>query len=202
MKINKMKRIILASTSPRRHGLMQQIGLDFEVIPSNYEEDMTMNMFSYKLVQTLAYGKAKEVANRVKSGIVIGADTFVTLGNKKLGKPKSKEDAKNMLRMQSGKMQKIYSGIAIIDVKSGKELIAYEVTKLKMKKLTKKEIDGYVATGEPLDKAGAFALQGLGAIFVEKVDGCYSNVIGLPLHLLANKLKEFNIDIFKHKKNI
>jgi len=194
------QKLILASTSVRRHGLLQQIGLEFDIIPSKYEEDMTLKLSPRKLAMTLAKGKASEVANRVNKGIVIGVDTFITFGNKKIGKPKNRVDAKRILRTISGKTLKVYSGLAIIDAKSGKELVDYEVTKVKIRKLSKKEIDRYVATKEPLDKAGAFAIQGMGAIFVERIKGCYSNVIGLPLHLLTQNLLKFGVNIFAYEK--
>jgi septum formation protein len=195
-----MKKIILASTSPRRHGLLQQIGLEFEVIPSNYEEDMTMKMSASNLAKTLAYGKAAEVAKRVKSGIVIGVDTFISFKGKKIGKPKTNAVARKMLKLISGKTLKIYSGIAMIDAATKQELIDYEITKVKMHKLNDKEIESYIATGEPLDKAGAFAVQGMGAVFVSKVNGCYANAVGLPLHKLTQNLKKFGINIFKYEK--
>ncbi len=177
---------------------MQQIGLKFEIVPSRYEEDMTMKLPPHKLAMTLARGKALDVAKRRKSGIVIGVDTFVVLGKELLGKPKSKADAKRMLRKQSGKTQKIYSGMSIIDAKTGKELLDYVVTSLRMRRITQKEIDGYVSTGEPLDKAGAFGIQGMGAIFIEKIDGCYFNIMGLPLYRLTQNLKKFGVDVFSY----
>lgn len=194
------RKIILASTSPRRRGLLQQIGLEFEIIPSKYEEDMTLKLPPHKLAMTLARGKALDVAQRVSKGIVIGADTFIVLDNKILGKPKNKEDAKRMLRKSSGKTQNVYSGVAMIDAKTKKELVGYEVTRIKIRKIDDEEIEKYVATGEPLDKAGALCPQGLGAIFVEKIDGCYSNVIGLPLHCLFKNLKKFGVNIFEYER--
>jgi septum formation protein len=194
------KRIILASSSPRRKGLLQQIGIDFEVMPSKYEEDMTMKLPPHKLCMVLAKGKAMDVAQRVKKGIVIGVDTFVTLGKKKLGKPKSMKDAKKSLRMLSGKVQKIYSGVAIIDAATGKELIDYEVTKVHFRKISNKEIDAYIKTGESEGKAGSYAIQGLGVVFISKIEGCYTNVIGMPLFKLTHMLKKFGIDIFKYEK--
>ncbi|MBT5022324.1 septum formation inhibitor Maf [Candidatus Woesearchaeota archaeon] len=193
-----MKEIILASTSPRRKGLLQQIGLEFKIVPSNYEEDMTLDLLPHKLAMVLARGKAVDVADRLKSGIVIGVDTFIVLGKHRIGKPHTADVAKKTLRKISGKVLKIYSGVAIIDASTGKELVDYELTKVKMRKMSKKDIEQYVATGEPLDKAGAFAIQGRGAVFVEKLEGCNSNVIGLPLHKLVQMLNKFGIDIFEY----
>jgi len=190
------QKIILASSSPRRKELLKQIGLDFKIMPSKYEEDMTMKMSHKKLAKVLAYGKAKDVADRVKSGVIIGTDTFLVFGDKRIGKPKDKKDAKKILNSLSSKYIKIYSGVAIIDIKNKKEITDVEITKVKFKKLTEKEIDGYIKTKEPLDKAGAFGIQGIGAVFIEKIDGCYSNVIGLPLFNLYKNLSKLNIDIF------
>ena len=190
------QQIILASSSPRRKELLKQIGLDFKIVPSKYEEDMTMKMSHTKLAKVLAYGKAKDVADRVKEGVVIGTDTFLVFGDKRIGKPKDAKDAKRILNSLSNKYIKIYSGIAIIDVKNKREIVDVEITKIKFKKLSKKEIDGYIKTKEPLDKAGAFGVQGIGAVFIEKIDGCYSNVVGLPLFNLYKNLGKLNIDIF------
>lgn len=193
-----MQTIILASTSPRRKALLKQIGLDFKIIPSNYEEDMTLKMSPAKLVKFLARSKSLEVANRTKKGIVIGVDTFVVYKNKKFGKPKNKKDAKEMLRKISNKKVKIYSGISIINAKTKKELLDYEVTKVKIKRLSETEINKYINSKEPMDKAGAFAIQGLGAIFITSIKGCYSNAIGLPLHKLKILLEQMGINIFEY----
>ena len=190
------QQIILASSSPRRKELLKQIGLDFKIMPSDYEEDMTMKMSHKKLAKVLAYGKAKDVADKIKIGVVIGTDTFLVFGDKRIGKPKDKKDAKKTLSLLSGKTLRIYSGIAIIDIKNNKEITDVEITKVKFKKLNKKEIDGYIKTKEPLGKAGAFGIQGIGAVFIEKIDGCYSNVVGLPLFNLYKNLNKLNIDIF------
>lgn len=190
------QQIILASSSPRRKELLKQIGLDFKIMPSDYEEDMTMKMSHKKLAKVLAYGKAKDVADKIKIGVVIGTDTFLVFGDKRIGKPKDKKDAKKTLSLLSGKTLRIYSGVAIIDIKNNKEITDVEITKVKFKKLNKKEIDGYIKTKEPLGKAGAFGIQGIGAVFIEKIDGCYSNVVGLPLFNLYKNLNKLNIDIF------
>ena len=192
-------KIILASTSSRRAELLKQIGLEFEVIPSEYEEDMTLKMSHRNLAKTLAYGKAKDVAGKVKEGIVVGVDTFLIFRRKRIGKPKDSQDAIKILEALSGKTIRVYSGVAIINCATDKEVIDYEITKVKLKKLAHKEIEHYVATGEPLDKAGAFAIQGLGAIFISSIKRCYSNVIGLPLHNLYKNLQKFGVDIFDYE---
>lgn len=194
------KRIILASTSPRRKELAQGMGLEFDVIPSKYEEDMTLKMSASQLVKTLSYGKAKEVAERIKSGIVIGVDTIVVFKGKKLGKPKNEKDAFGMLKSFSGKWQEVYSGVAIIDCKTGKEIRDYEVTKVKFRKMSDDEIWRYIKTGDPMDKGGAYGIQGLSSIFIERVEGCYFNVVGFPVYNVYKNLKKVGVNIFEYEK--
>jgi len=197
---NVKPKIILASASPRRSGLLQQIGLEFEVIPANIKEDININISHEELVKKLAEEKAENVAKRLKEGIVIGADTIFVLGKERIGKPKNKKDAIRVLKRMSGKMQEVYSGVAIINAKTGKKVVDSEITKIKVRKLSDEEIEHYVNTGEPLDKAGAIAIQGLGAIFVSKIDGCSSNVVGLPLYNLYKNLKKFGVNLFEFEK--
>ncbi|MFA5987819.1 MAG: Maf family protein [Candidatus Paceibacterota bacterium] len=192
------KKIILASTSPRRHSLAQQMGLEFEVVPSDYEEDMSMDLTPDKLAMALAYGKAKNVADRLTDGVVLGIDTFVLFEGKKLGKPKSEEDAFQMLKSFSGKFQEVYSGVALIDCTTGKEIADYEVTKIKFREMDDSEIKKYIKTGEPMDKAGAYGIQGLSSVFIEKVDGCYSNIVGFPIYNIYKNLKKIGVDIFEY----
>lgn len=189
------QKIILASTSPRRKELLNQIGLEFEIMPSAYEEDMSLNLSHKKLAETLALGKAKAVADKLKSGIVIGSDTFVVYKEKRLGKPKDTKDAEKILKTISGKTLLIYTGLAVIDIRKRKKALDCAVAEVKLKKLTGKEIKKYIQTGEPLDKAGAFAIQEKGAIFIEKVNGCFSGIIGLPLNKLYINLQKLGINI-------
>ncbi len=191
-------KIILASSSPRRKELLEKMGLEFEIIPSSYEEDMTEPLPPYELIMKLAKGKAEDVAKRVKSGIVIGVDTFVVFENKKLGKPKDESDAYNALKLISGKNIEVYSGICIIDVELKKEIVDFEVSTVKIKELSDDEINAYIASGEPLDKAGSFAIQGMGSIFIERITGSYSNIVGLPVNKLYSHLKEFGVNIFEY----
>ena len=194
------KKIILASTSPRRHGLAQEMGLEFEVVPSNYEEDMTLGLSSEDLAKTLARGKATDVAKDRKEGIVMGIDTFVVFEGKKLGKPKNKEDAFDMLKSFSGKWQEVYSGVSVIDCATRKEIIDCEVTRVKFRSMEDEEIKRYVATDEPMGKAGAYGIQGLASIFIERVDGCYFNIMGFPIHNVYKNLKKLDVDIFEYEK--
>jgi septum formation protein len=190
-----MKTIILASASPRRKELLEKIGLRFEVEPSNYEEDMPSALEPHEFAQKISLEKAKVVASKHKNAIVIAADTFIIFGSQILGKPHTEKEARKMLETISGKSHSVITGFSIIDTGTSKTLSKSVETKIYIRKLTLAEIDAYVKSKEPLDKAGAYAIQGLGAIFVEKIEGDYSNVIGLPLSALTEALKEFGINV-------
>jgi septum formation protein len=194
------QKIILASTSPRRHGLAQQMGLDFEIVPSDYEEDMTMKLSAKDLAMTLSYGKAQDVAKKRKDGIVLGIDTFISYKGEKLGKPHTKEKAFELLKKFSGKKLQVYSGVTLIDCKTRKEIRDFEVSEVYFRKITDEEINKYIKTGEPLDKAGAFAIQGLGSIFIEKVNGCYANIVGFPIANIYKNLSKLGVNIFEYER--
>lgn len=196
------KKIILASSSPQRKALLEQVGLGFEIIPSSYEENMQLEIEHKKLAMRLAYGKAKDVSEKVKEGLVIGVDTFIILDGERIGKPKNEEDAKRILKKASGKTSEVYSGIAIVDCTTQKSVTDYEVTKVKMREISDEEIDAYIETKEALNKAGAWAIQGLGAVFVERIEGCYSNIVGLPLYCLCRNLEKFGLSVFSKNKKI
>lgn len=191
-----MQKIYLASTSPRRKQLLEQIRLDFEVVSSDYEEDMTLKMEPKKLAKHLSNGKAIAVAQNYKNGIVIAADTFVVLRDKLLGKPHTANVAQKMLQQISGKQVSIITGFTVIDIKNKKKISKVSEAKVFIKKLTSKEINNYIKTGEPLDKAGAFGIQELGALIVRKVEGDYFATVGLPLYDLGQVLKKFGVEIF------
>lgn len=191
-----MRKIILASASPRRKVLLKQIGLNFEVVVSNFEEKIEDNLKPVDLAKKFSLQKAKDVAKNYDDAIIIAADTFVVLGNEILGKPKNKELARKMLEKLSGKAHLVITGFTIIDTKSGKTVTKSVESKVFMKKLTKEEIDAYVNTGEPLDKAGAYAVQEKGGLFVEKIEGDFFNVVGLPIFTLMQGLKKFGVNIF------
>ncbi|MBR4173558.1 MAG: septum formation inhibitor Maf [Clostridia bacterium] len=197
-----MKKIILASASPRRQEILKNLGLEFEVVVSDADESridktaVPANMY----VQELALIKATAVAEKLKNrnALIISADTVVCLDGKILGKPKDEEDAKSMLRFLSGKCHSVFTGICVMDVKTLKSVCAKEETKVYFKELSDAKIESYVKTKEPLDKAGAYAVQGLGGTLVEKTEGDFLNVIGLPASKLCEVLeKEFDFDIFK-----
>jgi septum formation protein len=179
-------RIFLASASPRRKVLLKELlknfGLKFIVKPANiteYYKKHSVNYSSY--VKKLAYKKAKKVSEEV-NGVVIGADTIVVLDGKILGKPKNQEHAKTMLRSLSNRKHKVYTGICLLDVMRRLKYLDYELTFVKFRKLLNKEIEYYVNSGIPLDKAGSYGIQDdLGSTFVENIDGDYFNIVGLPL---------------------
>jgi septum formation protein len=193
--IGREKTIILASSSPRRKQLLELIGLKFQVEPSYIKEIVPDNLKPHDQVITLSRLKAIAVANKHRESIVIAADTIGILDGQILNKPEDDSQAINMLRSMSGKCHSVITGFTIID-SDNKHLISRSIeTKVYFRDLTYSEIKSYVKTGEPLDKAGAYAIQGLASIFVEKIQGDYFNVIGLPLCALSLALKEFGVAI-------
>lgn len=191
-----MKKVILASTSPRRKELLEKTGIPFIVEASNYKENMSLKLKPLELAKKLSRGKAEAVAKNHKGEdvIVIGADTFVVLDNKILGKPHTPEKAKKMIKELSGRVHSLITGFTVINVESGKKVSKAVEGKVCFRSLTDKEIDDYIKTGEPLDKAGAYAIQGFGAALVKKIDGDYYGAIGLPLVPLIKELKKFGIN--------
>ncbi|OGK18558.1 septum formation protein Maf [Candidatus Roizmanbacteria bacterium RIFCSPLOWO2_12_FULL_40_12] len=190
-----MKRLILASKSPRRKKLLQQLGLKFKVVDSGLEEKINPKLSPSQLAMKLSQEKARVVAKRYKNSIIIAADTFITLGKTIIGKPKDKKDAKRILKILSGRMHPIITGFTVMDSNTGKSSSKFVVSKVWIKKLAEKEINEYVATGEPMDKAGAYGIQERGSVFVKKIDGDYFNVVGLPLRTLTEELKKFGVKI-------
>jgi septum formation protein len=188
------RHIILASASPRRKDLLTQIGLQFTVVPSEYEEDMTLQLSPRRLACLLSSKKAEDVAARHRRALVIAADTFICCKGRLLGKPSTPQEAKKMLHSLSNRSHQVITGFTIIDAESGAEVSKSVTTRVFLKKLTARDIDAYVASGEPMDKAGAYAIQGLGAVLIKKIEGDYFNVIGLPLNALASALKRFGIN--------
>lgn len=187
--------IILASNSPRRRELLRQIGLAFTTDPAYVDERVLPGEQPEAYAVRVALEKARAVAQRSRTGIVVAADTIVVLGDAILGKPANAKDAMRMLEMLSGKMHYVITGLVVIDSQSGKTLARTAWTKVWFRKLTPEEIASYVATGEPLDKAGAYGIQEKGSLLVEKIEGCYFNVVGLPVSLLGKMLQVFGINI-------
>ncbi len=185
------KRLILASKSPRRKLLMTQMGLKFKIHTSSFEEKST-HLTPEKLALYNATGKAREVAKKYKKEIVIGADTVVFCKDQQMNKPKNKKDAKRMLKLLSGKTHKVISAICLIDTYKNKEIKKIETTFVTMNKITEEDMENYIKSGEGEDKAGGYAIQGKGALFVEKIEGDYFNVVGLPIFLLGKLLRKMN----------
>jgi len=190
-----MKRIVLASASPRRKQLLEQLGLRFEVESSDYDEEMTSGSEPHEMARELSLGKARTAARKHQNALIIAADTLVVLGDRILGKPHTNSEAREMLRALNGQVHSVITGFTILDAETGKVLSRSVETRVHMRKLTMREIDGYVRTKEPLDKAGGYAIQGRGAVLVERIEGDYSNVVGLPLSALAESLREFGIHV-------
>ena len=190
-----MSKIILASNSPRREELLKQLGLSFTIVPSKIDEESYADLEPEVMVQELAGAKAQEVAELVEETVVIGADTIVLAEQHILGKPRDQEDAFQMLWQLQGKKHRVLTGLAVYDTKSGRLLVDYDRTEVYLRKMEEREITAYIGTGEPMDKAGAYAIQGLGGIFVERLVGSYYTVVGLPIHKLVLMLKELQIKV-------
>lgn len=188
-----MKRMILASGSPRRKELLQMLEVPFEVLVSDTEEIITKNEPA-EVTKELSYQKAMAVARQVEEGIVIGADTVVSIDGKILGKPADTEEAREMIHKLQGKSHMVYTGVTLI-VKSDEMVSASsfaEGTKVNVAPMTEDEIEAYISTSEPYDKAGAYGIQGLFGKFIEGIEGDYFNVVGLPVHRLYEELKKID----------
>jgi septum formation protein len=187
------RQIILASASPRRKELLALTGLKFRVDASDYEEEMHHRLPPHDLAKVLSLEKAKAVSGKYPDAIVIAADTFIVFRGRFLGKPHTEEEARRMLVMLNGKSHSVITGFTVVDTFAKKRISKSVETKVFFKRLTPEEIDAYVCTKEPLDKAGAYAIQGLGSVIVRKIEGDYFNVIGLPLSALMDSLKKFGV---------
>ena len=190
-----MRQIILASSSPRRKALLENLGLEFKVDTSNTLEHVHENLEPHHLARLLSLEKAQAVAERHRDAIVIAADTLGILEGQVFGKPVSKNDACRMLKRMSGKSHLVITGFTIIDTRNKKTITRSIETKVCFRRLSDEEIRAYVTSGEPMDKAGAYAIQGLGSLFVDRIEGDYNNVIGLPLSAMAESLKDFGIQL-------
>lgn len=189
-------RIVLASQSPRRREILENIGLKFDVVESGADEEIVPSSSPDEIVKQLAYRKAGKVSQGLKDkALVIGADTIVVLGSKIMGKPKDNDQAFKMLTSLSGVWHNVYTGICVIDTSSGNCMTDYEVTAVKIRKLSSEDIKTYIESGEPMDKAGSYAIQGVGSLLVERIDGCYYNVVGLPVFRLSNMLDNFGVHL-------
>jgi len=184
-------RVILASSSPRRHDLLELIGIRHEVIPANIDESIRGRESPTKHAERLAREKAGAIASRDPESVAIGADTIVLIDKKILGKPANSVDAGTMLRLLSGRVHTVVTAVAV--ARGGKVCSGVEEVSVKFRKLSDDEIDAYIATGEPMDKAGAYGIQGFGATIVERIEGDYFAVMGLPLVRLVSLLREVGV---------
>lgn len=191
-----MNKIILASASPRRRELLNQIGMEFEVIPSKLEE-RTKSLLPWEMVKELSAMKAADIFESLteeKEALVVGADTVVALGDRVMGKPKSRQEAITMLSMLQGGTHQVYTGVTLICRKKKQEepvrISFYEKTDVTMYPMSGEEIEAYVDTGEPMDKAGAYGIQGKCAAFIKEICGDYNNVVGLPIGRLYQEIKK------------
>lgn len=190
--LNNNKQIVLASQSPRRKELLEGIGMDFIVHPSKFEEKDT-HLTSEELASHNSLGKAQDVARHYKNALIIGVDTVVSFQEHQINKPKDTEDAKRILRLLSNTTHQVISAVTIFDATTKKNATAIVTTHVTMDRLEEADIEAYVASGEGIDKAAGYAIQGLGALFIKKIEGDYFNVVGLPIYTLRKLLQKFGI---------
>jgi septum formation protein len=186
--------LILASRSPRRQEILERLGVEFTVRPADVDEGELPGLAPRELAMTLAARKAAAAARGLERGLVLGADTIVVLDREVLGKPAGPAEARAMLGRLAGRSHVVTTGLALIDVESGARCLNWEDTVVHMRAASAEEIAAYVATGEPLDKAGAYGIQGLGAVLVDRIEGCFYNVMGLPVARLHGMLREMEED--------
>ena len=189
--------IILASNSPRRRELLAQIGIrDFQILSPDVDEAVEPGLSPARMVEELSLRKARAAAGKAgPEDVVIAADTVVALDGKALGKPRDREDAFAMLSALSGREHRVYTGVSVL--RGGRAATEHEETAVAFRALAPGEIWGYIATGEPMDKAGAYGIQGIGALLVSGIRGDYFNVMGLPLHLLGRMLAGFGVELLQ-----
>jgi len=185
-------KLVLASSSPRRQELLQRAGFEFEVRPSGAEEVRRSGESAEDFARRAAREKSLDVAASLPPGsLVLGADTVVVIDGLILGKPTDRDDAARMLRMLSGASHRVVTGVCLVRAPGQIEALTHETTVVKFRDLEEGEIRDYVGSGEPLDKAGAYAIQGLASRFVTRIEGCYFNVVGLPIPIVYDMLKPF-----------
>ncbi|MDO7786260.1 Maf family protein [Desulforamulus aquiferis] len=190
-----MQPIILASASPRRQELLANLGIDFVIRVSEVDETLEEHISPAQQVERLAERKAAAVAVDIQDGLVIGADTLVFNAGQVLGKPINREDAVKMIETLQGKSHEVFTGIAVIDAATGQAVVTHQATAVRFKSMTREQIERYVNTGEPMDKAGGYAVQGKASVFIDSIRGCYYNVVGLPVSKLADVLRRFGVEI-------
>ncbi len=193
--------LILASASPRRAWLLGRLGVSFSIVPSEVEEVRKPGEPPKEFALRIAREKALSVASRVGSGLVIGCDTIVVVDGEALGKPSDEAEARRMLGRLSGRAHRVISGVAVAEQPGGRMEDEVVSTKVWFKTLTAGEIEEYVATGEPMDKAGAYGIQELGMLLVSRIEGDHNNVVGLPVFTLAGMLEKFGVKWFGRPVN-
>jgi septum formation protein len=194
-----VKKLVLASASPRRKQMLQDLGVRFSVAPGVFSEPPhTQGQPPWVYVRNNAEGKAKSAARKVKNALIIGADTVVVYRGRVLGKPGSLQAAFDYLHLLNGKTHAVYTGLCVFDVSDGSCLCGYEKTRVTFRKLTEPEIRAYLGRINPLDKAGAYAIQGEGALIVEAIAGCYYNVMGFPIARLEQMLLKKGVSLFEY----
>jgi len=194
-----MKQLILASQSPRRKMLLEQVGIPFTVIPSDAKENIDKIVNPEEYVRIISERKAKDIAEKILNTeyinpVILAADTIVVIGGRILGKPGSFDEAFSMLSMLSGNWHEVMTGVSVIDTETGINQSHVEKTRVKIRSLDHDSILRYINSGEPFDKAGAYGVQALGALLVERIEGDYFNVVGLPLYKVSIMLKKAGID--------
>ena len=182
----RIPKLILASASPRRAEILRMVAWPFETLAVDIDESRLTDEDAVAYVERVARQKAEAAAKRASGATVVGADTVVVIENEILGKPRDNDHARRMLRLLSGRWHQVFTGVALLNGETSRA--AHEVTEVKFASMSQEEVNWYVATGEPSDKAGAYAIQGLGARFIEKIEGDYYNVMGLPVRLLYSLL--------------
>ncbi|WP_159881153.1 Maf family protein [Paenibacillus puerhi] len=187
--------LILASSSPRRKELLQGLNLTFTTHPSDEDETVPPGTAPSEMVDLLSLRKASSVAKQYEAGLVIGSDTIVVCDDEIMGKPVNDQDAFRMLSQLSGRAHSVYTGVAIVDAGTGQSRVAHWKTEVFMKSMDEARIRRYIQSGEPRDKAGSYGIQGLGATLIERIDGDFFTVVGLPVGLLSDMLEEFGVRV-------
>jgi len=190
-----MKHLILASASSRRKQLLEMLGLEFSIYPSDIEEKISAGLTPQKQVEALSRQKAEAVGKKFQNSLILAADTMIAFGNEVIGKPKDEKDAKRMLQKLSGTKHSIVTGFTLFDTDTKKMVTKSTETKIWFRKMTVKEIEAFVKKEKPLDKSGAYAIHELAAVFIEKIEGDCNGAIGLSVFHLAKELKTFGIEV-------
>jgi septum formation protein len=182
-------KLILASASPRRAEILRSVGWPFETLPAHIDESREESERADSYVERIALAKAEAAAARRPGSLVLGADTVVVIDDQILGKPRDEGGAQRMLRVLNGRRHQVLTGVALVNEVTGQSKVAHEATDVRFAEMSDEEINWYVATGEPMDKAGAYAIQGHGALFIKEIRGDYFNVVGLPVRLLYSLIR-------------